>query len=109
MEDDFLPLDVEALSLVSGNIYKSVYIVGKRANQLTLELKDELARKLAEFAPAHDNLDEIMENREQIEISRFYERKPKPSQDSVHFFLDGKTYWRDRDNPLDTNAPDLNV
>lgn len=109
MEEDFLPLDVEALSVASGNIYKSVSIVGARANQLTLDLKDELARKLAEFAPAHDNLDEITENREQIEISRFYERKPKPTQDSVHNFLANETYWRDRNNPLDTNAPDLNV
>ncbi|MEM7037976.1 MAG: hypothetical protein AAF570_13415 [Bacteroidota bacterium] len=107
MEENFLPIDLDHLSGKSGNIYKSVSIIGLRANQLTLELKDELSRKLAEFAPAHDNLDEITENREQIEISKFYERKPKPSQDAVREFQNDKVYWRNRDNPADTNVPDM--
>ncbi len=107
MEEDFLPLDVEALGKPTLNIYKSVSIIGARANQITLDIKDELQRKLAEFAPAHDNLDEITENREQIEISRYYERKPKPSQEAVKEFNRDEIYWRDRDNPLDTNAPEL--
>lgn len=109
MEESFLPLDVEALSEPTGNIYKSVSIIGARANQLTLDLKEELGRKLAEFAPAHDNLDEVMENREQIEISRYYERKPKPHQESVRLFNEGNIYYRSRDNMMDTNAPELNV
>ncbi|MEM0999870.1 MAG: hypothetical protein AAGN35_22650 [Bacteroidota bacterium] len=107
MEEDFLPLDVEELSKPTGNVYKSVSIISSRANQLTLQLKDELQRKLAEFAPAHDNLDEITENREQIEISRYYERKPKPSQDAVTQFRHEEVYYRDRDNPTDSNAPEL--
>ena len=72
MEENFLPLDVSELAEPTGNLYKSVALAGRRANQLTLDLKDELTRNLAEFAPAHDNLDEITENREQIEISKYY-------------------------------------
>ena len=108
MEEDFLPLDVEKLAKPTANIYQSVALAGKRANQLTLDLKDELTRKLAEFAPAHDNLDEITENREQIEISRYYERQPKPHQRSLKSFMKGDVYFRNKDNPMDTNAPELN-
>lgn len=100
-------MEIEKLVAPTGNIYKSVSIIGKRADQLTLELKDELTRKLAEFAPAHDNLEEIIENREQIEISKFYERKPKPSQDAVREFFDDDIYYRSRIDPADTNAPEL--
>lgn len=107
MEENFLPIKVEVLSERSGNIYKSVAIAGIRANQLTLELKDELTRKLAEFAPAHDNLEEIMENREQIEISKFYERKPKPSMVALKEVLDNEVYYRNPFDPTDTNAPEL--
>jgi hypothetical protein len=81
-----------------------VSIIGKRANQLTTELKEELSKKLAEFAPAHDNLEEIIENREQIEISRTYEARPKPSQDAVWEFLDGKVYWRNPHDAEDANT-----
>ena len=108
MEESFLPLDVEALSAKTGNIYKSVAVIGARANQFTIDLKEELSRKLAEFAPAHDNLDEITENREQIEISKHYERQPKPSQSAVETFMKDKVYYRSRDNSSDTNAPELN-
>jgi len=107
MEESFLPLDTEAMSKPTGNIYKSVAIIGARANQITVNLKEELSRKLAEFAPAHDNLDEITENREQIEISKFYERQPKPSQDAVNAFMKEKVFWRNRDVASDTNSPDL--
>lgn len=109
MEEDFLPLDLQRLVDPSGNIYKSVALVGKRANQLTLELKDELTRKLAEFAPAHDNLDEITENREQIEISKYYERQPKPHQNALKSFMEEGVYYRSKDNPDDTNAPEINA
>ena len=108
MEQEYLPMDVEKLAEGTGNIYKSVSIAGKRADQLTLKIKDELVRKLAEFAPSHDSLEEIMENKEQIEISKYYERKPKPSQEAIRLFLTDKIYWRNRSNPTDTNAPDLN-
>ena len=94
-DKDFLPIDTHGLEDLSGNIYKSVVIVGKRANQLTLEVKDELSQKLAEFAPAYDNLEEVMENKEQIEISRFYERKPKSTQVALEEFTSEKVYVRD--------------
>jgi hypothetical protein len=109
MENDFLPLDLDYMSAPTGNIYKSVSIIGGRANQFTTQIKEELGRKLAEFAPAHDNLDEITENREQIEISKHYERLPKSTQVAIEEFMAHRVYWRHRDNPADTNAPELNT
>ncbi len=82
------------LSAKSGNIYESVSIIGKRANQIAVEMKDELSRKLQEFASYSDNLEEIFENREQIEISRFYERIPKPVLIATQEFLDDQIYFR---------------
>lgn len=95
MDKDFLPIDRQALGDQVGNLYKALMIVGKRANQVTLDIKEELAGKLAEFAPAYDNLEEVMENKEQIEISRFYERKPKPTQVSLEEFFADEVYARD--------------
>ena len=63
----------------TGNVYESIAIMGKRANQIAVEIKDELKKKLDEFSSSSDNLEEVFENREQIEISRFYERLPKPT------------------------------
>ena len=63
----------------TGNVYESIAIMGKRANQISVEIKDELKKKLEEFSSASDNLEEVFENREQIEISRYYERLPKPT------------------------------
>ena len=71
--------DIMDLCDETGNIYESVAIIGKRANQISLDIKNELSKKLQEFASVSDNLDEVFENREQIEISRFYEKLPKPS------------------------------
>ncbi len=79
----------------TGNIYKSVNIIGKRSNQISVEIKDELEEKLQEFASYNDNLEEIFENREQIEISRFYEKLPKPNLIATQEFIEGKVYWRD--------------
>ena len=95
MKDKFLPVDVKKLGDLSGNLYKSLVIVGKRANQITTDVKEELTQKLAEFAPAYDNLEEVMENKEQIEISRFYERKPIATQVSLEQFLDEDVYFKD--------------
>lgn len=78
----------------TGNIYESVRIVGKRANKISLEMKQELNRKLEEFAYYTDNLEEVFENREQIEISKFYERLPKPALIALQEFLDSKLYHR---------------
>jgi DNA-directed RNA polymerase subunit K/omega len=76
------------------NIYQSVMIVAKRANQISVELKHELNRKLEEFAYYTDNLEEVFENREQIEISKYYERLPKPTLIATQEFLDDDIYYR---------------
>ena len=78
----------------TGNIYESVAIIAKRANQISADLKSEISKKLQEFASTNDNLDEVFENREQIEISRFYEKLPKPSLIATQEFRDGKIYYR---------------
>lgn len=78
----------------TGNIYETVVMLSKRANQIGLELKDELNRKIEEFATTSDNLEEIFENKEQIEIAKFYERLPKPTLMSVHEYLNGQIYFR---------------
>ena len=75
-------------------IYESIVLMSKRSNQLSVELKEELTQKLQEFASTTDNLEEIFENREQIEISRFYERLPKPVAMAMEEFLEEKVYWR---------------
>jgi BioD-like phosphotransacetylase family protein len=95
MKDSFLPIDIKQVGDLSGNLYKSIVIAGKRANQITVELKEELSQKLAEFAPTYDNLEEVMENKEQIEISRYYERKPKSTQVAMEHWLDKDVYFRD--------------
>ncbi len=84
----------------TGNIYESVAIIAKRANQISADLKSEISKKLQEFASTNDNLDEVFENREQIEISRFYEKLPKPSLIATQEFRDGKIYFR---NPAKEN------
>ena len=78
----------------TGNIYESVAIIAKRANQISMQIKDDLSKKLAEFASYNDSLEEVFENREQIEISRFYERLPKPSLIATQEFIEGKVYYR---------------
>lgn len=76
------------------NIYESVSIISKRANQISVDMKQDLSKKLQEFASYNDNLEEVFENREQIEISRYYERLPKPTLIAVQEFLDDKIYYR---------------
>lgn len=78
----------------TGNIYESVAIIGKRANQISVDIKNELSKKLQEFASVSDNLDEVFENREQIEISRYYEKLPKPTLIATQEFVEGKLYFR---------------
>ena len=79
----------------TGNIYESVAIIAKRANQISIQIKEDLSKKLAEFASYNDSLEEVFENREQIEISRYYEKLPKPSLLATQEFVEGKIYWRD--------------
>jgi len=77
------------------NIYKTVSLIAKRSNQITLEMKKELTLKLEEFALSTDNLEEIFENREQIEIAKYYERLPKPTLIAVHEFLHNQIAFRE--------------
>lgn len=88
----------------TGNIYESVTIIAKRANQISVEIKQELSRKLADFANVSDNLEETFENREQIEISRFYEKQPKPTLIATEEFLDGDVYFRSKEQPAEENV-----
>lgn len=82
------------------NIYEAISIVSKRANQINIEIKKELLEKLDEFATYNDSLEEIFENKEQIEVSKFYERLPKPHALAMQEWLDGKVYYR---NTLEEN------
>ena len=79
----------------TGNIYETVAIIAKRANQIAIQIKEDLSKKLAEFASYNDSLEEVFENREQIEISRYYEKLPKPTLLATQEFVEGKVYWRD--------------
>jgi DNA-directed RNA polymerase subunit K/omega len=76
------------------NIYQSVVVTAKRANQIGQEMKEELNSKLEEFASSTDNLEEIFENREQIEIAKYYEQLPKPTLIAISEFLSGNIYYR---------------
>ncbi len=78
----------------TGNVYETVAIIGKRANQIAVEMKDDLSKKLQEFASYNDNLEEVFENREQIEISRYYEKLPKPTLIAAQEYEEGKVYYR---------------
>ena len=78
----------------TGNVYETVAIIAKRANQISVEMKQDLEKKLQEFASVNDNLEEVFENREQIEISRYYEKLPKPTLIAAKEFEDGKVYFR---------------
>lgn len=86
--------DVRQLDKETDNIYESIVIMSKRANQIANNVKEELHGKLAEFASSNDNLEEVFENREQIEISKHYERMPKPTLIAVDEFLNNKVYYR---------------
>ena len=85
------------LDAPTGNIYESVAIIAKRANQIAAEMKQELVSKLEDFSSTQDSLEETFENREQIEISRYYERLPKPVIIATEEFLDGQIYCREGD------------
>jgi len=87
--------DVQDLERPTGNIYESIVVMARRAGQISLEMKEELNAKLQEFATTQDNLEEVFENREQIEISKFYERLPKPHAIAVQELLEDKIYFRE--------------
>lgn len=86
--------DMIAMSEQTGNVYETVCVIGKRANQIASEMKKELEKKLQEFASApNDNMQEVSENREQIEISRFYEKLPKPTLIATQEYIEHKLYF----------------
>lgn len=89
--------NIHELMEPTNNIYETVAILSKRANQLSAELKEELTSKISEFAVPNDNLEEVFENREQIEIARYYENLPKPTLIAIQEFLKDQIHYR---NPL---------
>ena len=82
----------------TGNVYEAITIIAKRANQISADIKKELIEKLEEFATYNDSLEEIFENKEQIEVSKFYEKLPKAHALAVEEWLQGKIYYRDSKN-----------
>lgn len=82
--------DLIKLAEPTGNIYETVCIISKRANQIAAEMKQDLEKKLKEFSPVNDNLEEVTENREQIEISKYYEKLPKPTLIAIQEYEEGK-------------------
>ena len=86
--------DMMKLCADTGNVYETVAIIAKRANQISVEMKQDLEKKLQEFASYNDNLEEVFENREQIEVSKFYEKLPKPTQVALQEWLDNDIYFR---------------
>lgn len=89
--------DMMSLSADTGSIYETVRIISKRSNQISVEMKSDLEKKLQEFASFNDNLEEVFENREQIEISRYYEKLPKAVLIATQEYIEGKVYHK---NPL---------
>lgn len=86
--------DVKYLAEPTGNIYETVVILSKRANQIALAEKKELGKKLEDFRNERDTMEEVFENKEQIEISKYYERQPKPDLVAISEFENGELYYR---------------
>ena len=101
--------NLDKITQVTGNLYKSIAVIGKRANQINLKTRDELHAKLNEFASTTDNLEEVFENREQIEISRFYEKLPNPAITATREFLEGDIYFRGNEEEEGGSNPELNA
>ena len=92
--------DMNEISANIGNVYETVKIIAKRSNQINVEIKAELDKKLQEFSSLNENIEEVFENREQIEISRYYEKLPKSTLLATQEFIEDKVYYR---NPLKDN------
>ncbi len=85
----------DLLTAPTGNMYEAISIIAKRAEQINTDIKEELIEKLEEFATYNDSLEEVFENKEQIEVSKYYERLPKPHSIAVQEWMDGRIYYRD--------------
>lgn len=94
-------IDKNKVDAQTSNIYEAIAIVAKRSDQINTEMKKELIEKLEEFATHNDSLDEVFENKEQIEVSKFYERLPKPHSIAMEEWLNKKIYYRKTDVDLD--------
>lgn len=92
-----IPRDLRSMEEATGNLYESIVIISKRANQIAAQTKEEIHTKIASFHHDSDTLEEVFENREQIEMSMTYERQPKPTLVAIEEFLDNKVYHR---NPI---------
>ncbi|HRN48059.1 MAG TPA: DNA-directed RNA polymerase subunit omega [Niabella sp.] len=92
--------DLGSIKAKTGNTYESIVIIGKRANQINISIREELHSKLDEFASHTDSLEEIHENKEQIEISKAYERMPNPALLATQEFMDDKIYYRKAEDEL---------
>jgi len=86
--------DLDKIAAPTGNLYQSLHIISQRAKQISSNMKEELNTKLSEFASTVDNLEEVFENKEQIEISKFYERMPKPTSLAMEEFIENKIFYR---------------
>ena len=102
-----LTRDMVSLTEETGNVYETVRVIGKRANEISAEIKHDLERKLQEFTSFNDSLDEIFENREQIEISRYFERLPKPTLIATQEFVEGEVYFRNPTKEKDNISEEL--
>ncbi len=100
IEQSAITRNLNELDVVTNNIYETIVIFSKRANQIAAEIKDELHQKLSEFSRSNDSLEEIFENREQIDIARYYENMPKPTLIAINEFLSGNTYFKNPDKEL---------
>ena len=99
-EQSIVTRDIRRFDGPTGNIYEAVAIMSKRANQISTEIKEELSGKLQEFSSHTDNLEEVFENREQIEISKHYEKMPKPTLISIQEFLEDKVFYRNHSKEI---------
>lgn len=97
LQTEAIPRDMKRIKAYTGNIYKSIAVIGQRAREVAKEEREELHEKLEEFAPASDNLEEVFENKEQIEISQYYERMPKPTIVATEEFLHGEVKFTELD------------
>ncbi|MCJ7757482.1 MAG: DNA-directed RNA polymerase subunit omega [Gillisia sp.] len=96
-------IDKNLVDAPTGNIYEAISIISKRANQINGEIKSELLEKLDEFATYNDSLDEVFENKEQIEVSKYYEKLPKPHSLAIQEWLEDKIYYRDTKETSEEN------
>lgn len=90
-------IDVKGLAKKTNNIYEALAVISKRSGRLQVDIKEELKGKLEEFEVVTDTIEEIQENKEQIEISKFYERLPNPALIATYEYINGGLQWRDRD------------